>query len=237
MNKEIEIFLEKQKDNVRKDSMRYVYDYIMNNDVKNFVEFGMSRISGIEGDFTILGALLAKLKEIKFTSVDFDNNTVSKMISYFENSDSELFNSDNGEVLLVCQDQYEFMQSYSGEPFQYVFLDGGDGNKHGALQCLLDSNILDSKALICIDDMVAWNPWNDTSYYEQAKEIVKIINEDSRLTPVNKIEYSSPNEEQKKWIQYNSLHPIPNNCDVYPDGVRQFEYQILVKYSDSGVNL
>ena len=234
MDNEIQLFFEKQKENVRKDSMRYVHDYIMDNNVKNFVEFGMSRISGIEGDFTILGSLLAKLKKIKFTSVDIDCETVNRMISHLKGSEYKLLQSDEGEVSLICQDQYKFMEDYDGDPFQYVFLDGGDGNKHGAFQCLLDSNILDSHALICIDDMVTWNPWSDSTYSVQTNEVVKIINEDKRLTPVNKIEYSPLNEEQEKWIKYNSENPISSNFDVYPEGVRQYEYQILVKYNKNG---
>jgi len=81
MNKEIKKFFDEQKDNVRKDSMRYVYDYIIKNNVQNFIEFGMSRLSGIEGDFTILGALISKLQGINFTSVDNEKATVDKMMN------------------------------------------------------------------------------------------------------------------------------------------------------------
>lgn len=232
MNKEIKKFFDEQKDNVRKDSMRYVYDYIIENNVQNFVEFGMSRLSGIEGDFTILGALISKLQGVNFTSVDNEKATVDEMMNYFQNSSSEIFNLEQGSVQLICDDQYQFMKNYSGDKFQYVFLDGGDGNKHGALQCLLDSNMLDSKALICVDDMVAKNWWGDESYYLQAKEVVRIVNEDSRLTPVDLVEYSPPNEEQKKWRDYNSQYPIPDNDKVYPNGVRQFDYQILLEYKE-----
>ena len=55
--------------NVRISSFQYVHDYILNNEVKNIIEFGTSRVD-YEGNSTIFFALIAKQKTIKFVSVD-----------------------------------------------------------------------------------------------------------------------------------------------------------------------
>lgn len=232
MHEAIENYFKEYDNNSRKDSTRFVYNYMVEHKFKNFIEFGMSRISGIEGDFTMLGAMMAKSMDLNFTSVDFEYPTVERASKWFEDSDLELFNSNKGSIELRHQDQYEYMREYDGEPYDYVFLDGDDQNKHGALQTLLDSNMLAPHALICIDDMVAKNWWGDDSYWEQSKEVVRIVNEDPRLTPLDSVEYSPPNEEQRKWRDYNAKYPIPDNTKVYEKGVRQFDYQIMLEYKE-----
>ena len=232
MNSEIKNYFEKYADNKRKDSIRFVYDYIVKHDFKKLIEFGMSRISDLEGDFTILAAMMAKTMDLEFSSVEISWSTVDKMNKWFNNSSNEIFNNDQGTIELIHQDQYDYMKSYNGKPYQYVFLDGDDQNKHGAFQTLLDSKMLAPHALICIDDMVAQNWWGDNSYFKQAKEIVRIVNEDSRLTPLDAVEYSPPNEIQLKCREYNKKYPIPDNTKVYPKGVRQFDWQIILEYKE-----
>jgi len=211
-------------ENVRISSLRHIHEYILNNDVKRVIEFGTSRVN-FEGNSTIFLALLAKEKKAKFTSIDINQNNIDNAKSIMESFDADLLDY----VEFICKDQYVYMNEYDQIPSQYVYLDCDDNQKHKSLDALLKSNILDNKALICIDDMIT----QDYGCQIQVEGVVDIVNQNSKfLTPLTRNDsHLSLNHEQIKWNSLNETFPqSKNNCLVYEKGIRQFEYQILLEY-------
>jgi hypothetical protein len=100
--------------------------------------------------------------------------------------------------------------------------------KHESLNALLKSKILDSKALICVDDLGFAAP-NDQINRCQIDGVFDIVNSNSKLTPVENryTDFSKLNLEQMH--HYNN-NPTLDNFKVYKKGVQQFEYQILINY-------
>jgi predicted O-methyltransferase YrrM len=226
MKKIDEHFSQYMNKNARRNSMRHVSDYILNNTVKNIVEFGTSRVD-YEGNSTIFHAILARENNISFTSVDIVEEYLENAKQFIKNFDEDLLNYIN----FVCDCQYNFMKNYSGDLFQCVYLDCDDLKKHNALKTLIEceSNMLDNEALIYIDDMI-FTSSEDEVNKNQVYGVVDIINTNSKLTPVDKSEEYILNSQQNEWYNNNLINSIPDNCKVYNDGVRQFEYQILAKY-------
>lgn len=226
--KKIEDYFSKyMEQNARRDSMGYVSEYIKNNKfVKNIVEFGTARVD-YEGNSTIFHAILCREKNIKFTTVDIVNQYLENAKQFIKSFDPDLLNYVN----FVCDCQYNFMKTYDGDPFQCVYLDCDDLNKNKALECLIqnESNMLDKQSLIYIDDMIYVGS-NDEVNKKQVFGVVDIINTNSKLVPVNKDRDYILNSQQSEWYNNNLINSIPDNCKVYPRGVRQFEYQILAKY-------
>jgi predicted O-methyltransferase YrrM len=212
--------------NVRFSSLRYIHEYIANNDVKRIIEFGTSRVN-FEGNSTIFLALLSLEKDAKFTSVDINQNNIDNAIEIVKKFNSNLLD----RIEFVCGDQYKYMENYTEDPAQYVYLDCDDQKKHESLKALLKSKILDSEALICIDDMVFADP-NDEINKSQVYGVVDEINSNNKLTPIYNQYSDELNYEQTIWINYYKNNPTPRNFKIYSEGVHQFEYQILVNYKN-----
>lgn len=214
--------------NVRVSSFQCIHDYILNNEVKNIIEFGTSRVD-YEGNSTIFFALIAKQKRIKFISVDIIQSNLDNAKNIVKQFDSKLLEY----IDFVCDDQYNYMKNYSGNNFQFVYLDCDDNKKHESLRSLLNSKILDSKALICVDDMIM----QDSICETQVNGVVDIVNTNSdMLSPLERGDYSisNLNEQQTNWNNLNKNHPqIKENYTVHKNGVKQFEYQILLKYNNN----
>lgn len=216
------------KQNVRISSFQYIHDYILDNKVKNIIEFGTSRVN-YEGNSTIFLALIAKQRKTKFVSVDNTQSNLDSAKNIIEQFDPKLVKY----VDFVCDDQYNYMKTYDGNNFQFVYLDCDDNKKHESLKSLLNSKILDSKALICVDDMIM----QDSGCEMQVNGVVNIVNSNPDiLIPVERGDYSISdlNEQQINWNNLNKNYPqIKENCIVHKNGIKQFEYQILLKYSNS----
>lgn len=214
--------------NVRISSFQCIHDYILNNEVKNIIEFGTSRVD-YEGNSTIFFALIAKQKTIKFVSVDNIQSNLDNAKNIVEKFDPELLEY----IDFVCDDQYNYMKTYVGNNFQFAYLDCDDNKKHESLRSLLDSKILDSEALICVDDMIMQDPGCEM----QVNGVFDIVNSNpDTLIPVERGEYSISdlNEQQINWNNLNTNHPqIKENCTVHTNGVKQFEYQIILKYNNN----
>ena len=214
--------------NVRISSFQYVHDYILNNEVKNIIEFGTSRVD-YEGNSTIFFALIAKQKTIKFVSVDNIQNNLDNAKNIVEKFDPKLLEY----IDFVCDDQYNYMKTYVGNNFQFAYLDCDDNKKHESLKSLLDSKILDSEALICVDDMIMQDPICEI----QVNGVVDIANNNPDiLILVERKDYSISdlNEQQTNWNNLNKNYPqIKENFTVHTNSVKQFEYQILLKYNNN----
>lgn len=226
MKKIEEYFSQYMNENARRNSMGYVRDYILNNEIKNIIEFGTARVN-YEGNSTIFHSILAREKNIVFTTVDIVNENLENAKQFIRDFDEDLLNYVN----FVCDCQYNFMKNYTGDPFQCVYLDCDDLNKHEALKTLIEceSNMLDNQALVYIDDMIVTSS-EDLVNKKQVYGVVDIINTNNKLTPVDKNEDYTLNSQQNEWYNNNLNNTIPDNCKIYSNGVRQFEYQILAKY-------
>ena len=218
-----EYLMQYLNENIRFSSLKYIHQYIERNDVKRIIEFGTSRVN-FEGNSTIFLALLSFENNAKFTSIDIDQNNILNAIEIVKQFDSDLVD----KIEFVCEDQYKYMQNYAENPAQYVYLDCDDQKKHESLNALLKSKILDSKALICVDDLGFAAP-NDQINRCQIDGVVDIANSNSKLTPVENryIDFSKLNPEQMH--HYNNNQTL-DNFKVYEKGVQQFEYQILINY-------
>lgn len=213
------------KENVRIESLRHISDYISNYEVKRIIEFGTSRVS-FEGNSTIFLGLLSRENSCKFTSVDIEENNIISARDMIKNFDLDLLNY----IEFICDDQYNYMNNYTQECAQYVYLDGDDQKKHEALKTLINSKILDSKALICVDDMAL--PYGS---FSEINGVIQIANDNLKnLNPLKRstASFSSLNLEQ---IKFNSLNNeflnLSNNRLKNKEGVKQFEYQILLEWN------
>lgn len=219
-------YLEKYlQENARRDSLIYIYNWIKENDIKKMIEFGTNRCD-FEGNSTIFLALIAKEKGCKFISVDISEENIKNAKYLVEKFDSDLLD----HIDFVCEDQYKYMSYYNDYPAQYIYLDCNDSNKDGAFRDLLKSKILDSKALICIDDMIT----QDSPCREQLDGVIHVINNCDNLVPLERLKGGELNKEQEKYRDMDREYLLENgNFDKYEKGVKQFEYQILVEWKIS----
>jgi hypothetical protein len=112
-----------------------------------------------------------------------------------------------------------------------VYLDCDDLNKHKSLECLVEceSNMLENDSLIYVDDMI-YNKPNDEINKKQVFGVVDYVNNFDKLIPIDKNEEYDLNIQQTEWYNNNLINTIPNNCKVHKNGVRQYEYQILLRF-------
>lgn len=206
------------KNNARKNSLRQVFEILSTGNFQEMVELGCSRCD-FEGYSTLLFSIVAEHFKSVFHSVDISKESIdfsmNILSSYSENLNTTTFFHSN---------QYDYLMNRKNK-IDFIYIDASDGAKDRVLNFVANEiDILNDGALILLDDQCNSGGNGETC------ACIEVINTSEKLHPIDKKTYFELCDEEKYWENEYKMYECGNNTTVYPNGVRQHPFQILLEY-------
>lgn len=221
LDEEVDYFYNQYlKNNARRNSFKQIIDIIKEKNYKELVELGTCR-EPREGASTILFSIISKYLNLNFSSIDISQENIDLSINHLKQYSVENYVNC---VNYVNIDQYEYL-NFRNTKIDFLYIDASDGAKNKVLDYVINkTDVLNDGALIVIDDMA-----NELGAGETCL-CIDIVNKSKNLLPIDKKQYFNYCEEEVYWDNHYSNYICNNNKLVYPNGVRQHPFQILLEY-------